>query len=289
MSRRYDMLVIDLDGTLLDRRGRVSPENRKAVSRARQEGLELIIATGRALVESAEPLKQIKHDHLVVAAGGSLLCNAADGRTLERRIMPLDLVEDITRCLLGHGHKVLVLKDADATGYDYLAVGPDELDPASQWWFEVMASTVRFVPSLEDDPHPTDTVRVGVVATGSELAPIAHQLESELGNRAFLQHWPAVTSSRAIRSSTHLLEVFNPEVNKWTMVEPYSSSRGIDPQRIAAIGDGLNDVEILRECGLGIAMANACKPVLKVADQVTGGNNDHGVASAIEHILDGTW
>ena len=289
MSRRYDMLVIDLDGTLLDRRGRVSAENRKAVSRARQEGLELIIATGRALVESAEPLKQIKHDHLVVAAGGSLLCDAADGRTLERRIMPQDLVEDITLCLLGHGHKVLVLKDADATGYDYLAVGQDELDPASQWWFEVMASTVRFVPRLEDDPHPADTVRVGVVATGSELAPIARQLESELGDRAFLQHWPAVTSSHAIRSSTHLLEVFNPEVNKWTMVEPYSSSRGIDPQRIAAIGDGLNDVEILRECGLGIAMANSCEPVLKVADQVTDSHNDHGVASAIEHILEGTW
>lgn len=289
MPQRYDMLVIDLDGTLLNSRGIVSPADRKAVFRARQAGLELIIATGRALVESAMPLRQIKHDHLVVAAGGSLLCDASTGRTLERRIMPQGLVEDITHCLLGHGHKVLVLKDANATGYDYLAVGPDELDPASQWWFEVMESTVRFVGSLKDDPHPEDTIRVGVVATGSELEPIAQQLEMELGDRAFLQHWPAVTSSHATRSSTHLLEVFNPDVNKWSMVESYSTSRGIDPRRIAAIGDGLNDVEIIQKCGLGIAMANACGPVLKVADQVTVGHNDHGVAVAIENILDGSW
>ena len=289
MPRRYDMLVIDLDGTLLNSRGIVSPANRKAVFRARQAGLELIIATGRALVESAMPLRQIKHDHLVVAAGGSLLCDASTGRTLERRTMPQGLVEDITHSLLGHGHKVLVLKDANATGYDYLAVGPDELDPASQWWFEVMASTVRFVGTLKDDPHPGDTIRVGVVATGSELEPIARQLEMELGDRAFLQHWPAVTSSHATRSSTHLLEVFNPDVNKWSMVELYSSNRGIDPRRIAAIGDGLNDVEIIQECGLGIAMANACGPVLEVADQVTDDHNDHGVAIAIENILDGSW
>ena len=289
MSLPYDLLVVDLDGTLLDRDGQVSARNRRAIEQARAAGLEIIVATGRALVESADPLRAIDHRHLVVAAGGSLLCDAVSKATLQRRVMPHDLVVDITDSLLGHEHKVLILKDAEATGYDYLAVGPGELDPASAWWFEAMASTVRFVSDLEQDPHPHDTIRIGLVASGAELGPIARQLKSEIGDRAFLQHWPAVTSTHAIGASTHLLEVFNPDVNKWTMIVEYCASKGILPQRVASIGDGLNDVELLRESGLGVAMANATEAVLKVADRITEDHQDDGVAQAIERILQGVW
>lgn len=289
MSRRYDLLILDLDGTLLDSKGRVSTRNRDAIIRARDTGLEIIIATGRALIESADPLRAIEHEHLVVAAGGSLLCDASSGRTLKRRIMPHDLVCDVTESLLGHEHKVLILKDADAAGYDYLAVGPSELDPASEWWFEVMESTVRFVHDLEDDPHPQDTLRIGIVASGSELTRIASTLETDVGDRAFLQHWPAVTSSHAIGSSTHLLEVFNPNVNKWTMIAEYCRMNAIEPQRVASIGDGLNDVDMVRESGLGIAMGNASSEVRIVADRTTGDHDEDGVAMAIEKILEGVW
>ncbi len=289
VNSRYDMLVLDLDGTLLNRKGRVSDANRDAVCRARDAGLQVLIATGRALVESQGPLRQIDHQDLIVAAGGSLLCDVATGRTLDRQIMPDRLVGDVTNVLLEYDHKVLVLKDADRSGYDYLAVGGGDLDPASEWWFEAMSSTVRFVTDLADDPHPDDTLRIGVVATGGELVPIARRLRSELGDRVFLQHWPAVTSTHAVGSATHLLEIFNPQVNKWTMIESHARREGMTPPRIAAIGDGLNDVELIRECGLGIAMGNAGASVMDVADQVTADHDEDGVAVAIDRILEGIW
>lgn len=289
MPLLYDLLVIDLDGTLLNSKGRVSDPNKQAIRDAWDAGLEVIIATGRALVESTRPLQEIGHKHLVVAAGGSLLCDASSKRTIERRVMPRDLVHDATQCLLGHDHKVLILKDAHATGYDYLAVGPGELDPASKWWFEAMASTVRFVSSLEDDPHPDDTIRLGIVTSGQELDPIARQLKEKLGDRAFLQHWPAVTSTHAIGAETHLLEIFNPNVNKWTMIAAYREQQGIPADRVVSIGDGLNDVELLRESGLGIAMGNASDAARDAADRVTEDHNEHGVALAIGKILEGCW
>ena len=92
MSQPYKMLVVDLDGTLLDSQGRVSARNRESILNARTSGLEVIIATGRALVESTKPLQEIDHKHLVVAAGGSLLCDWSSNRTLQRRVMPLGLV-----------------------------------------------------------------------------------------------------------------------------------------------------------------------------------------------------
>jgi len=289
MACRYDVLVVDLDGTLLCRDGSVSPRNRGAIAQARDCGLEVIIATGRALAESRAALAAIQHDGLVVAAGGSMLCDAASGRTIDRRVLPQDVVSEVARWLLHHGHKVLILKDAHVTGYDYLAVGDGAMDPASQWWFRKLGVEVRHVDALHQDVHPRDTVRVGAVACEEKLAPLARWLRQELGERCWLQHWSAVTESHAIGSPTHLLEVFTSNVNKWTMIQGHCQRHGIDPSRVAAIGDGLNDVELVRNAGLGVAMANSCPEVTAVADRMTGDHDSDGAAIAIEKILCGQW
>ena len=289
MALRYDLLVIDLDGTLLARDGSVSAANRQAIDRARTAGIQVIIATGRALAESREAIRDLGHEGLVVAAGGSLLCDAATGRTLDRRVMPRQVVLEITERLLGDNHRALILKDNHATGYDYLTVGNDELDPASKWWFDRLDIGVRHVDAATDDLHPHDSVRVGAVACERRLAPLAQALRQELGDRCCLQHWSAVTASHAIGSSTHLLEVFTSNVNKWTMIEDYCRRNDIDRHRVAAIGDGLNDVELVRDAGLGIAMANAGPEVLAHADRITDDHESDGVATAIERILCGEW
>lgn len=289
MDERFHTLVIDLDGTLLMRDGSVSMENRRALDLAREAGLEVIIATGRALVESLPAIEAIEHEGLVVAGSGSLLCEAASGRTIDRRVLEHDVVHHIGDALIANGHKLLVLKDAHAAGYDYLAVGPGELDPASKWWFSQLQAKLRFAEDVHDDEHPQDTVRAGVVAREDELAPLAESLREEIGDRAYLHHWSAVTESEATGSRTHLLEVFCRGVNKWTMIESHCHRRDLNSNGVAAIGDGLNDIELVAGAGLGIAMANADERVRRVADQHTADHNEHGVAVAIDRILAGAW
>jgi hydroxymethylpyrimidine pyrophosphatase-like HAD family hydrolase len=250
----------------------------------------VVLATGRALVESQDAVEAIAHEGIVIAAGGSMVCDAASGRTKHRHIMDRNLVADVTHAILDDNHKALLLKDPDTTGYDYLAVGPHDLDPASQWWFDVMPIRVRFVRELGDDPHPQETVRVGAVATESELAPLAEHIKAFVGDRAFLQHWGAVTEpGENDRGVTHLLEIFSPHVNKWTMTHRLCMDLDIDPARVAAIGDGLNDVELIREAGLGIAMGNADPRVAAVATRTTLTNRENGVAHAIDALLNGEW
>jgi hydroxymethylpyrimidine pyrophosphatase-like HAD family hydrolase len=105
----------------------------------------------------------------------------------------------------------------------------------------------------------------------------------------FLQHWPAVTKSHPTGASTHLLEIFSPDVNKLTMLQHVCAMHHIDTMRVVAIGDGLNDVELVGGVGLGIAMGNASPPVREVARRVTAGHDADGVAVAIRHVLEGRW
>jgi hydroxymethylpyrimidine pyrophosphatase-like HAD family hydrolase len=289
MPLRYDLLVVDLDGTLLNSAGDISPGNARAIAHARDSGLEVIIATGRSLKESRRAIEALDYDGLVVAAGGSMLCDARTGATIDRRVLPREIVKSVTDMLMDDGHKVLLLKDSDAAGHDYVVVGPGSLDPASQWWFDHLPVEVRHIDHPDEDAHPEDTLRAGAVAVESRIAPIAQVLRQCVGDRCTLQHWSAVTQTEAVGSATHLLEVFGCNVNKWTMIESHCQRRGIDPARVAAIGDGINDIELVREAGLGIAMANASAPVLSVADRLTLNHNEDGVAHAIGVIMSGEW
>jgi len=289
MACRYDLLVIDLDGTLLDPGGDISPANRQAVRRARRAGVQVVIATGRALAESRAFLEWIEHDGYVVGAGGAVLNDAATGRTVDRTLMDPALVAHVADALVDHGHRVLLLKDPDVAGFDYLAVGEADLDPASQWWFATLPLNVRYVRDIGEDPHPTQTLRAAAVACASELAPLALRLIGELGDRSLIQHWSAVTETEKTGARTHVLEVFAPEVNKWSMIARHCRRQGIDPARVAAIGDGLNDVDLVREAALGIAMGNADPRVRAVADRITSDWTSDGVARAIENLLAGIW
>lgn len=285
----YDLLVIDLDGTLLDKRGRVSDANRRAVLDARAAGLEVIIATGRALSESLHALEAIEHEGLVVAAGGALLCEAATRRTIQRNVLPPTIVQRVADALVDEGHKVLILKDRHAAGYDYLLLGPGELDAASQWWFDHLPVSLRHAEHIDHDEHPGDTIRAGAVATGERLRAITETLRDSIGQEAHFHHWSAVTATQATGAPTHLLEVFSANVNKWTMIQQYAATRDLDASRIAAIGDEVNDLELLTNVGLSIAMGNAVPEVAAVAHHHTADHHHDGVAHAISRIVSGTW
>jgi hydroxymethylpyrimidine pyrophosphatase-like HAD family hydrolase len=288
--RAIDLLAIDLDGTLLNAQGEVSPRNLAAIERAREAGIEIVLATGRAWVESRHVIERVGHgDGMFIGAGGAVLNRARDGETVWRSVMPTHLIERIVEALLARGHLAHLLKDRHSAGYDYLIVGEGVLDPATEWWFRTLPVAARYSPLLEGDDSPAETLRCGTVAGEHETAALARAIREALGDAIFLQHWPALTDDDDDARATHMLEIFNPNVDKWTALERYARGRGVPTERIAAIGDGINDVRMVRSAGLGIAMANAVPAVAHVAARLAGHHNEDGVAGAIDAILDGRW
>ena len=289
----WDLFVLDLDGTLLGRDGTVSDVNRQAIAHLRSQQVDVLIATGRTRNETMHLLDAIEYQGALIGAGGAILVDSADGRTIHRHAIDHSLVREAVDTVHAEGHVALVLKDHHATGYDYLLVGSpggDEaprLHPVSQWWMESMDITCRWVDRLEDDPHPGDTLRVSSVGEAHLLEPMTSRMRSTLGSRLHLQQWAAVTSSHATGSDVHILELFARGVDKWPMIEFYCREAGHDPRRVVAIGDGLNDVGMLRSAGLGVAMANAENNVQAVADETTDHHDDDGVATAIHRLVRG--
>lgn len=282
---RYRLLITDLDGTLLDRKGQVSARNLEAIRRLQYAGVEVVPATGRSLPECDHVLDHINHEGHAITAGGALVHDARDGSVVIRRTLDPELVRGIAKVLERHGHLAHLLQDHTAAGVDYIMIGEQPFDPATEWWFSHLPVQYRRVPSIDGDPEHPHTVRIGTVALGRVLGSVVDAIEREFGGHVDAKHWSALTAEAAIGSETHLLETFARDVNKWTAIESLCAQYGIDPAETVAVGDGLNDLEMLRHAGFGIAMANADPRIAGISKAQVGHHDRSGFADAADLVL----
>ena len=278
------LIAIDLDGTLLGPEG-VSDGDRDAILEARRRGIEIVIATGRSWLESLEALDRIGREGVMIGAGGALMHAADSGETLDRSVVHEDVVRAVATGLRAHGHVVHLLQDPSRAGFDYWMVGWDRLHEASRWWFERHGVTARWVGDLSQVGELDHTVRVGTTADGDHLAEVAEEIRLDLGDAVVLQAWPAVVAADSPARTIHLLEAFDRDVDKWTMLRRLCVERGIETSEVMAIGDGLNDIQMVENAGIGVAMGGADPRVRAVADRETGPPG-RGVGDAIRACLD---
>ena len=286
----YGIIALDLDGTLLDGGGKISAANRAAIAAAQAAGVLVVPNTGRSWRESRKVLRQfpVPDDGQVgVFVTGAAISDVATGKTVDSAVIEPQLAMQIVTHLADLPEAVLVFRDAELAGHDYLVTGRGMLSANTQWWFQSTAATVRFQSrvKLVDLQH---TLRVGIVADGEQASAVARWLSETMGDSVLVQSFEAVQPTRQSQS-VHVLEVFARGVDKWRGLDWIARRHGVEPARIAVIGDGVNDLAAIRLAGCGIAMGNADDDVKTAADRITSDCHNDGVAHAIEQLLTGRW
>lgn len=283
-----DVLAIDLDGTLLDPNHKVSQRNIDAVRRARDAGITVLVCTGRGLGESIHAIRAIDQRDPVMVAGGSIIADPITGETLHRFTLRDDVVKAATDLFHEVECPALVMKDPSDIDYDYLVLNSDNehpIHPITKWWFDDHQLRVNYAPHTHHDAHPEHTVRVGMCAESSISNPISKRILDQLGDEVWLYDFPCVTPGDHSGEIVHILELFAHKINKWAAISWYLQQHDIDPQRVGAIGDQVNDVPMMERAGIGIAMGNAIDEVKSHARYATADNRSDGVALAIDAIL----
>ena len=173
----------------------------------------------------------------------------------------------------------MALQDTGTAGVDYLVSGELPLNEPTALWMELTKAVVHRVPLLGQYPHE-HTVRVGIVATPEQLGSLREQLIGQFGDRIVSQNLSVPSAG------VEVMEVFDPAVNKWEGVMHIARRHQIKPEQIIAIGDDVNDIPMIRNAGLGVAMGNAKKPevMLAVTKRVIGTNREDGLACSFR-----TW
>ena len=258
---RYRAVIFDIDGTLVPKE-LDAPTRRVAgaVRTLRESGCKVIIATGRSLAAAREVLGPVEADYFVTANGGRVTdeqgkCLYENPMTQEEMYALVDYCEDYEIPLL------FVYPDGYYCYTEYEAYR--EAYASSESSLRVLFDGEDQVRHLEGLPSGA-----GALMSAAQLEGFQEKY-GHLGLR-FAPYWEGAYD--IMRAST----------NKALSTGKLLEMLGIGWEEAAAVGDGLNDAELMEHAGFSVAMGNACEELRKAADAVAPPASEDGAAAAIE-------
>ena len=269
----YKLLALDLDGTLLDSSERVSPENLRAVRRAREAGVRVVLITGRSTPSAHRYITDIGLPDPFVTYNGALI--QQDGRVLRAITLEHRVVHRAVRTLQELRHAP-VLYDTRDRRYFREDGGLHHGFLSLSKGLEHTVSPVRDLLEV----RWRDIVRMSVFTDRREVERLERDLPLLLGEglRTTYTFFPL--------GGFWIYEILDAGSSKSEALRYLCGRYGIDRSEVAAAGDNGNDLDMLRWAGLGVAMRNSMEHIRGQADCVTERTNDeHGVAEIIERFI----
>ncbi|MCM3906126.1 MAG: Cof-type HAD-IIB family hydrolase [Pyrinomonadaceae bacterium] len=280
------LLALDLDGTLLNSRGQVSEGNRKALEQARERGVRVAIVTGRRFRDARPTALELGLDVPVIAHNGALTKHARTLETVSVLTLPLSAARRSLEVGRAAGADALLSDDHEGLGvlvYDHLTGDNYAAQLYVNWARRIHGENgqeaVRQVPSLEEflDHEP---VHLAFSGGCEKMKALEHVLREELGTTVKL------FSTTYKKQDFTLLDIVHPGASKGLGVAAAAAELGVLREEVMAVGDNLNDLEMLHYAGTGVVMENAEASLHDIDGfHATGTNDQDGVALAIERFI----
>ncbi len=267
----YVLAALDMDGTLLGSNHETTPYTREVLARAAAAGKVIALCTGRCLSELWAHLEAVPAIHFAICESGGCLYDAWEKRVLKQMVIPDALMAQILdmaleydaclQCFLG-GQSYIQIDDVENLGRYHIDAYRRAFETGSLFvrdirplWREKRgAEKINFYFASEADKR-----RFGVGLEGLDLF---------------------VTDSLG-----YGFELSPPEASKSMGLEALCRHLGISLSQTVAVGDGGNDLDLMRAAGLSVAMGNAVETVRAAADAVTEDNDHDGAARAVARWL----
>ncbi|MFW5688953.1 MAG: Cof-type HAD-IIB family hydrolase [Spirochaetota bacterium] len=263
----FRLLVTDIDDTLLAADGSLPPENHDVLNRLHARGVTIVFCSGRSdlsIQRIASPILEPADDEYYIAFNGARTVTAASRRIVSRRYVSPEAVARVVSYAHEHG-----LHIQGYTDDDFLVEADDEY---TRMYAEATKTSPTIVPDLAA-ALPGGSPKLLIVGEPDELVPHRDALarlgarEGHAGSGGTAGHDPD-EGFVAMFSKPKYLEVVAAGVNKGDAVRRLASVLGVPVEETIAVGDGDNDVEMIRSAGTGLAVASAHASAREAADVV---------------------
>ncbi|GGJ81951.1 haloacid dehalogenase [Lentibacillus kapialis] len=255
---RIRAMFIDMDGTLLRSSNEISQRNTEAINRLVNQGVKVFLATGRHF-EIADPY----HHQLGLKTPMICLNGASIHDGITKRVAQMNPV------VLDEAHFHRVTNEISCKVIVHTIDGPycNKMCKEANIWAKESHAPPKYIGNLRNADYRN--VLKYTVKTGCYGSHMSYLFRDEAGVIDWKDGFELVALG----------------VSKWSGIKKLIRAFGINPEETVAIGDGPNDVQMLRHAGIGVAMANGAPEVIAAADYVTGHHENDGVAEFIERYL----
>lgn len=264
--------IIDLDGTLLDSKKRLSERSRRVLARARASGMEIIVATSRPPRMVLPLYPSMAGIEYMIYFNGALVRRNCQAYGARYPIDPKDL-RDILGFFQAKDPSGYLVYEAEEDWYTNRILAPSEVHHYLDW-DGTLGREDRFIPAgIKEDPEilSIDVYKVMFRKEGGYL----REFEETFGGRLNIGSMQGETEA----------EVMHRTPSKEKAAEQVLEQLGIHPEETVVFGDEYNDVGLFEMCGYPVGMGNAIPPVKERSRRITETNDDDGVALELEKIL----
>lgn len=277
--KRIHLLALDIDGTLFDENGRISRASIEAMNQAKEAGIEIVPTSGRDY--DGIPWNQLKDVDInyVVTTNGSAVYEAKTKKCLYEKYLDSGKMIPIFEYLLKK--EIYINVFVDGVSYTPVQVYPyiDNLD-LPDYVIQHMKENRKGINDL------IEYLKDGDAKMQKATLNFQKQENGEFLNREeVLEYLEKCPDIKAVNGGFNNLEFTKAGTNKASGLKFLAGHLGMTMDTVMAVGDSENDIEMLSEAGLGIAMGNASAEVKAAADAVTLDNENDGVAATIERDL----
>lgn len=255
------MIVTDLDGTLLKIDKSITDNSIEYLSKLKEQGYIIVIATGRILASAINVTKQAKFANYIISDNGSIIYNVETKKIIFESYLDADKVKEICSYYNKYENEIDYIDVCDINHYKkYTNKKYDDFD------FSITIENKEDYMS-----YSNNVTHISLMFSSDELIDkISEELNSSVLDLNY-------TIMRDSFSKVKCIEISNKNISKYSAIKKVSEIENISNENITAFGDGLNDIDMLTNCGVGVAMGNALEEVKKVANHITISHNDEGV------------
>ena len=274
---KYKMVVLDLDGTLLNDERIISDKNAHILKELHKQGIHIVIATGRNYYMAKDLTDRIKStEPVILANNGAIVRSYAGDEFIESNYLDFSTFEQIYELGIKHDLNPIIHVDEYNQGYD-LIYECENYEEVYLGYIKKDYDRRRHKKFKTEEIN--NILSVCYFNEYQRLMEFRNEIEKIPGEFNIILNQNL--------SSLSLLEFLNVNGCKWRALKKYIDSLGIDASQVIAIGDDNNDIELIINSGLGIAMKNATDCLKNTADLISKfSNNESGVYYELSEIFE---
>ena len=264
------MIVMDLDGTLLNEKSEVSEKTKNYLNILKQEGYIIVIATGRILKTTLLGTDEAEFASYIVADAGAAVYKMKNKKW-----------EEVYASLISKNIAEEIISEFDEEKFKYINIcSKDYIDMYAKKYF----SSKKIIRKYTDKNKIIENIDKIIHI---EVAFLKHDFIEEY-RKKFIKKYPEldIKIMQDSFNDVQWIELFNKGTGKYNGINRVAQIENIKNENIIAFGDGLNDIDMIEKCGVGVAMKNALIDVKQKANFITDkSNSEDGIIDFLEKYL----
>lgn len=288
----YKIIAIDLDGTLLNSYGLVSNENKEMIKKAIDSGKEIVLASGRPVSSVRSFANEIGADKYIICGNGSILYDLKEEEILYDKFIEKQKVLQIIKICEENSIYYNIYTEnltiAKSLNYNVLVYNNENQNKTDdkKTNIKIVSDIYKYIEDAQD----INVLKITIcddnkIIFGGIIRKLREIKNIDVLDVSHMARKTIKTGTEEIKIEYFYTEITSQNVNKWKAIQELAQKLDIPKEEIAAIGDNINDKEMIENAGLGIIMGNSAPYMKEFADVVVADNNANGVAEAIEKYI----